>query len=260
MTTTIYYFTGTGNSLYAARKLSEKLGNCPVVSIVKSLASGEPVAGERIVVVFPVYMYRAPRIVCRFLRTIGSASEVIAVATMGGQAGVTFSQVKGFLRLNSLPLRAGYLVAMPDNYIPFGGAEGDEEQRRALESAAKKIDEIAGRIGRADFAIEKDASFIQAHIVPGLFMKLGYMMIPRLSRFFSAEPTCTGCGICEKICPSNTITMKNGRPTWSRSCEQCFACLQWCPVEAIQYGKKSKGRKRYRNPFVKVKDITEQKT
>jgi len=28
--------------------------------------------------------------------------------------------------------------------------------------------------------------------------------------------------------------MFDGRPVWQHHCEQCFACLQWCPKEAIQ--------------------------
>ena len=45
--TLIYYFTGTGNSLYAARLLAERLGNCAIVPIVKTLNSGAPVSGGR---------------------------------------------------------------------------------------------------------------------------------------------------------------------------------------------------------------------
>jgi MinD superfamily P-loop ATPase len=34
-----------------------------------------------------------------------------------------------------------------------------------------------------------------------------------------------------------------------------MACLQWCPVEAIQYGKKTIGRKRYHHPSIAVADM-----
>jgi len=42
---------------------------------------------------------------------------------------------------------------------------------------------------------------------------------------------------------------------WQHHCEKCFACLQWCPQEAIQFGSKTSGRKRYHHPDVKLADM-----
>jgi len=49
--------------------------------------------------------------------------------------------------------------------------------------------------------------------------------------------------------------MINGKPEWHQKCHQCFACLQWCPQEAIQYGKKTPKYKRYHHPEIKVNDL-----
>ena len=46
------------------------------------------------------------------------------------------------------------------------------------------------------------------------------------------------CSICSKVSVEN-ITLQEGKRTRNQRCEQCFACLQWCPQEAIQYGKKT---------------------
>ncbi|WP_148266639.1 flavodoxin family protein [Methanocella arvoryzae] len=35
MAATIYYFTGTGNSLYVARTVAQKLGDCKLVNMAK---------------------------------------------------------------------------------------------------------------------------------------------------------------------------------------------------------------------------------
>ena len=72
---------------------------------------------------------------------------------------------------------------------------------------------------------------------------------------FRVDPSCTHCGICAKVCPVGNIVMKDGRPTWSDKCEQCMACLQWCPVEAIQFGRRTAGRRRYRHPEFKASDF-----
>ncbi len=52
------------------------------------------------------------------------------------------------------------------------------------------------------------------------------------------------------------IEINNGKPKWILSnCQFCFACVQWCPKEAIEYKKTSQGVKRYRNPYIKVNEL-----
>jgi MinD superfamily P-loop ATPase len=76
-----------------------------------------------------------------------------------------------------------------------------------------------------------------------------------MDKSFFADEKCTACGICAKLCPSINIAITDGRPAWQHRCEQCFACLQWCPEEAIQYGKNTKNKKRYHHPEISLKDI-----
>ncbi|WP_294379466.1 EFR1 family ferrodoxin, partial [uncultured Clostridium sp.] len=71
-------------------------------------------------------------------------------------------------------------------------------------------------------------------------------------RNFIVSDKCTSCGLCIKKCPVGNITMKNGKPKWNHKCELCLSCIQSCPKEAINYGEKTKGRKRYLNPNVKM--------
>jgi len=70
---------------------------------------------------------------------------------------------------------------------------------------------------------------------------------------------CDGYGICSRICPVDNIKMVDGKPAWQHHCERCMACLQWCPMEAIQFDKVSIGRKRYHHPDVKLSDMLRQR-
>ena len=65
METTIYYFTGTGNSLAVARDICERLGECRVVPIVSLNDEPGPIrpAAERVGIVYPVYFSGVPSIV-----------------------------------------------------------------------------------------------------------------------------------------------------------------------------------------------------
>ena len=56
---------------------------------------------------------------------------------------------------------------------------------------------------------------------------------------------CIGCGQCVKRCPMNNVAIKDGKPVWGRNCTHCMACICYCPVSAIEYGKKSVGQPRY---------------
>lgn len=76
-----------------------------------------------------------------------------------------------------------------------------------------------------------------------------------LVRKFYTTDKCTGCGLCAKRCPLRKITMvqqnKGGksvqRPEWTgRSCAHCMSCIQNCTAQAIEYGKITPGKKRYR--------------
>ena len=63
---------------------------------------------------------------------------------------------------------------------------------------------------------------------------------------FYVKDNCISCGICEKKCPLGNIDIKDGKPLWKGNCTQCMACISYCPKEAIEYGKKSHGKRRYR--------------
>ena len=54
--------------------------------------------------------------------------------------------------------------------------------------------------------------------------------------------------------------MIDDKPTWNHHCEQCLACIQWCPEEAIQYGKKTPQYERYHHPEIQLKDMLKKGT
>jgi len=76
-----------------------------------------------------------------------------------------------------------------------------------------------------------------------------------MDREFVVGEHCNGCGICQEICPAENIHMLQKRPEWLHHCEQCLACLQWCPNTAIQYGKKTINYDRYHHPEITLKTM-----
>jgi ferredoxin len=52
---------------------------------------------------------------------------------------------------------------------------------------------------------------------------------------YNINNNCIGCKICKEVCPVNNIEMVNNKPEFQHHCEQCMACIQYCPQKAINY-------------------------
>jgi NAD-dependent dihydropyrimidine dehydrogenase PreA subunit len=79
---------------------------------------------------------------------------------------------------------------------------------------------------------------------------------------YTADSTCTGCGTCEKVCPSSKIKLVDGKPVWQKEvqCYFCYACFNFCPTQSILVGKKYTQKDgRYSHPGIAAEDIAGQK-
>ena len=76
--------------------------------------------------------------------------------------------------------------------------------------------------------------------------------------------SCSGCGLCEKICPMNNIHMEEDKagvkaPAFEKNCESWFSCLLYCPDESIrdQRMNKKKVDFQYKHPKIRVSEMVE---
>jgi len=259
MKTVIYYFTGTGNSLAAAKKVAESLGETEIVPIAAFRnTTGEigPDAG-RIGIVCPVYFSGLPAMVVSFAERLdlAAADYVFSIVTHGGGGGsAALRQLDGILGERAgRGLDAGFAVNMPGNYILMYGSPAGEKRDRLLAAADADLERIAGRIQQGER--------LKLPYAP-LTRLIKAVMYPRFrsrvhgdDRRFTVTEECTSCGICARVCPAGNIDMVDGRPVWNHRCELCCGCIHLCPVEAIQAGKGTEGRQRYRNPSVGIAEL-----
>lgn len=261
MKTLIFYFTGTGNSLFIAKQLKEKIRDSEIDSLVNALNKNSSNLKGKICVVFPVYMFRPPHAVMKFLHALKinpAVKQIFLVITNGGNPGDIDSFLKRKLGLSLL--KAIFFLEMIDNYIPFFEIKPENEQKEILSAAEKNLDFIADILNtNQSYFARSPAGFFQKYIFPGIIFKSFYPMIPKMDRSFWTTETCNACQICEKICPVNNIKMKDNKPEWLHKCEQCLACLHWCPQKSIQYGKSTVKKGRYHHPGIKLNEIMAQK-
>jgi ferredoxin len=252
--TNIYYFSGTGNSLFIAKKIKKRIENCDLISI-PSVIDKKTFTEEVVGIVCPIYMYNAPYIVVDFLSKIKKAEYIFFVFAGAGDLGTAVKSLTNTFNSNRLNLSALFSIPMPSNYTPFG-ATPDEKQKELFGRIDTAVDDIVKNIqDRKNFIAKSNTPFFNSYIHPGLFYKLGYKYIRQMAKSFYIDNNCNGCSICQKVCPVKNINMKDKKPVWNDKCQQCYACLQWCPNESIQYGKKTAGIKRYHNPYIKVLEI-----
>lgn len=70
MQITLYYFSGTGNSLKIAQDLAAKLGDANVISISNIMKKDLKVllSSDKIGIVYPVYIWGIPKIVFQYIK------------------------------------------------------------------------------------------------------------------------------------------------------------------------------------------------
>jgi Pyruvate/2-oxoacid:ferredoxin oxidoreductase delta subunit len=262
--TTIYYFTGTGNSLAAAKKIAAGLGNCelvPIASLQNTPGEIIPVA-DRVGIVCPVYDSGIPVIVSEFAARLdlSRAGYVFAIVTLGGIGAAALHQLDSiFRKMQGRNIDAAFAVKMPGNFPPVGKARKAEPRDPVLIAADARLAEIAGIINKGLLvppSFSPLSSLLQM-VTYGSFSR----SVRGSDRAFSVSDACTACGTCVKVCPVKNIMLVKDRPSWLHHCECCCSCLHFCPVEAIDLNvmQGTKGRGRYRHPDLKVADMQAQR-
>jgi len=263
MKSIIYYFTGTGNSLAAAKKIAGPLGDCDIVPVASFADSPGPVApdAERVGLVCPVYFAGLPAMAATFAERLdlAAAGYVFSVVTHGGGGGAAaLRQLDGILRDKAgRGLDAGFAVSMPGNYIQMHDSPAGEKRDRLLEAADAELDRIVGRIGEEERVSLPNSPV--ARIVRALTYPWFRSHVHGNDRKFTVSEACTSCGTCAAVCPAGNIDMVGGKPVWNHRCELCCGCIHLCPAEAIQAGSRTGGRQRYRNPSVEIAELERQR-
>jgi ferredoxin len=256
MKTDLFYYTGTGNSLWAARKLAKEMSDARITPIPD--ASGDTIMSdaEAIGIIFPVHIWGLPRRIIAFVDALekNGLRYYFGVAVNAGQVAATLIQLKKRMQARGLSLSSGFELIMPSNYIPWGGPGPEEEQIRRFEAARSKIGRIAACCAARERRPVEKGPLWQNILFTGL-NRISFSHIPTMDRSFWVDEKCNGCGICKAICPSGNIDLSGKKPTWLHHCEQCLACIQWCPQEAIQFGKKTPRYKRYHHPEITLRDM-----
>jgi len=274
----LYYFSATGNSFQLAKDyalaLNAELLN--ITSIVNNSLDKNIIETDANVIGFivPVYFCGVPKIVCSFLEKLVIKSKnpyVFAVVTYGGLKGSALNQIAMYLAKNNIKLNYGGGINTVGTYIKMYDIDYLKIDEK-LEKAKLKADKTLAEIKAQKHKIVSPKINIFSKIMYNKYLK----ECENNSSCFVVDASCVGCGLCSEMCPTQNIKAAAGaqvfspceaenetaeravtffRPGFSNKCQQCFACIHWCPKQSIQYTESTRGRKRYHNPKVSVEEI-----
>ena len=243
----ILYFSGTGNSNYVAKRIADAPGDA-LVNLNDRIKAGDtsPVeTGERLIVVTPTYAWRIPRVVRDWLRKteLRGAKQVWFVMTCGSEIGNADKYNRELCTEKRLSCMGTAQIVMPENYIAMFSAPQADEAREIVAKTEPNIDCVIASI-QSNQPFAPTRNNLYDRFMSGPVNLIFYKFCVKADAF-TVSDTCIGCGQCAKRCPMNNVTLKDGKPVWGKNCTHCMACICYCPVSAIEYGKKSVGQPRY---------------
>lgn len=243
----IIYFSGTGNSRYAAEFLSRQLSDeiLDAGMLIKAGGQKEIRSETPFVFVSPTYAWRMPRVFSDFIRNtemVGNRNAYF-VLTCGGDIGSAGSYAADLCFEKGLEYRGVLEVVMPENYIIMFKAPEKEECRDIIKAAGSALEQGSALI-RSGLPFPVRTCRLPDRLKSGI-INSGFYTLYAKSKDFYATDQCIACGKCTAVCPLNNITLLENRPVWGRHCTHCMACICGCPVQAVEYGKKTIGKLRY---------------
>lgn len=260
----IFYFSGTGNTKWAASKLAAATRE-DLISIAPYMRAddsshnlAEPFIlkeNERLGFVFPVHGWRVPKLVREFISKMKILREssdatvenkakaddslknrpfAYCVCTAGDSIGLTIENLNEVIFLNPslqalgiTEVSSSYSLIMPESYIglPFMDVDPKEREIRKKENAAQELAVVCEEI----FDRKEGISRLVKGPIPWFFTKVvgGFFenVLITDKRFHVEKDRCVKCGICANVCPVGDIKGGHGEyPVWLHH-KDCLTCF-----------------------------------
>ncbi len=266
----IFYFSGTGNTKWAASRLAAATHEdlIPIAPYMRADDSSHNITepfilkeNERLGFVFPVHGWRVPRLVRKFIAKMKirgvNRHFTYCVCTAGDSIGLTIENLNDTIASNESLKALGineadssYSLIMPESYVglPFMDVDPKEREIHKKEKAAQELDviceEVFNRKKRINRLVKGPIPWFFTKVVGGFFENV----LITDKRFHVVKDRCVKCGICANVCPVGDIRGGYGScPVWlhQKNCLTCFTCYHHCPHHAIEFGRQTKKKGQY---------------
>jgi ferredoxin len=245
----VLYYSATGNTKFIAKELATLLDDecIDLLDRIKNKDYSELHSDKPFVICAPVYVCEMPRFMSAYLKkqTFSGNKDVYFVFTSGGYCGISAQLAKWMFRKKKMRYMGRAEFKMPRNYVAndsYPMLELDEIKRR-ITNSYNMIEPTAETIKKGGRLKSRHIWLFETIItVPFNPVWCKYKL---KAKDFYCTDDCIACGKCEKLCPLNNITIKNGKPVWGDNCTHCMACIGNCPKDVIEYGTITQSKEQY---------------
>jgi ferredoxin len=275
----IYFFSGTGNTLFLVKELKKRIPETILVPIAALRESKIVIPkSKKIGFCFPNHGGQIPVAMKIFINKLKLKGDkhLFTLVSSGGTGCNAFDTIDKIVKKNGLKLNGKFLINVPSfnpktddiNLFP-----SKAELESFMNTVPEKLDTIANAINQSNNLTKLDAPpyqlpWIIEKILAPLVLNIYEHYPSFLKDYFYVDSNCTGCGVCEQVCPTGRIEIEKA-PVWNSKiqCYTCHACLAFCSTRAIQVkskiiwaGSKTLDNPRFKPQYAKVKDIAKQRT
>lgn len=264
----ILYFSGTGNTDYVAKYLQRKLVNLSIdtdLSLIENILPEKIAEFDMLIIGFPVYAGAAPEFLQHYLNSLPTVNNkgLFVFCTRAMFTGRAINKVfEGLGRKGYIPL--GYkIIGMPgSDALPFMSKNSKYVQKalskdysdlKDINEFAQRIDYVIGELNQgkaiADMRSQAPKGIPLLNRVFQLLWGLGYKFAEKkIKPGFRVDEKCVQCRLCVKQCPAKNISLINSSIVFNTRCYMCMRCINQCPREAIQIGKGTVNKFRWKGP------------
>lgn len=248
----VFYFTGTGNSLYVAKQIDPS-----PISIPQVMKQERPeFSGESIGVVAPIYGHELPSMVKGFLKKTAFHTDYFyLILTYGNRHGGAAELAQKYCTACGIAPDYINVIVMVDNWLP----SFDMEEQKQLDKQVEKhlatiLEDLRAHKKAVSPVTEADRAAHQEFL-----SRISQLPADAWQHLIRVTERCIGCGICEKVCPSGSIRLREGKAVHAPgNCQTCLACVHNCPRQAIGLTVPEKNpQARYRNEHISLKEIVQ---
>ncbi|WP_101772248.1 EFR1 family ferrodoxin [Peptostreptococcus faecalis] len=217
-----YYFSPTGGTKKVGEVFSKAIAKeVSMIDLGKKETIKKEVESDVIVVALPVFGGRVPSIVVKKLKDlVGSGKKAITLVVYGSRA-----YEDALVELNDAIEESKFKIVASGAFVAehsissvVGRGRPDDQDILEIKDFAKKVNN--------KLALNMSDNIV----VPGNHTYKDEMVIPATPIYLDS---CTICGKCIDVCPTEAIEIRNGKiETDKNKCILCMACISECPEKA----------------------------
>lgn len=246
MKKTVAYFSGSGNTYYAAKKIAEGIG-AELMAIPDILADPDSFEIPEVLgIVFPTYMFSPAGPAVTFVeeifgkRDMSEMQYLFLVATYGITPVGSPKKLENFISRTGCASSYAAAVKFPETFIPLKKIPSEDKIEAIYRAADKTLERII-----ADLNAEKlkpAGRTILRHI--NSIHAVMNVAKDSAKKFETVSSKCVLCGDCVRGCPTGNIKIESGKVVFGDNCVACWGCYHRCPQKAIRRKgqKDSRGR------------------